>query len=70
MGKPINKIVKTLSLGTIDLGLDTDMPEPEEPEEAPDLDDEEAKRAEMRRQQRRARSGRTSTVLSGESKLG
>ena len=70
MGKPINKIVKTLTLGTVDLGLDPKMPQPAEPEEAPDPDDEEAKRAAQREMQRRRRSGRTSTVLSGSNTLG
>ena len=47
-----------------------DAPKPPKSQTMPDPNSTEAKKAAQRRAQRRRRSGRTSTVLTGESTLG
>jgi hypothetical protein len=65
MGSVINKAVKASTFGAVDLEPKTPKPPGVEP--MPTVDDRTAQRAKERALQRRRRSGRTSTVLTGES---
>ena len=64
MSKAVNKLVKISTFGKVD--LDPKIPKPGDAETAPDVDDKTAARAKQRELQRRRGSGRTSTVLTGE----
>lgn len=65
MSGVVNKAVKASTFGKVD--MDPKKPKVPGAVLAPDVDDKTAARARERELQRRRRSGRTSTVLTGES---